>query len=141
MTDSIFKKNKDGWYVCPVCGIRFGEQYVSAGKCPACGFHPPGKKIKSLNDCIKCLHEDVCNFWYGQDRICVGNLRHDGCNYYKDKSRYICVDDINGPGPDPCGEKGAAGREDGFFSDLFATINNWGKEAAQCEDANGRGNG
>ena len=59
MTDPIFKKNKDGWYVCPVCGIRFGKQYVSAGKCPACGFHPPGKKIKSLNDCTKCLREVI----------------------------------------------------------------------------------
>lgn len=148
LMDSIFMKNKDGWYLCPVCGIRFGEQYVSAGKCPACGFHPPGKKIKSLNDCTKCLHEDVCNFWYGQDRICVGNLQHDGCSYYRDKSRYICVDDINGPGPDPRGEEGDPGymslnaRVDGlrdYINAIWTYICT--KEAAQCGDASGRGNG
>ena len=44
--DPVFKKDKDGWYVCPVCGIRFGKQYATAEKCPHCGFYPPGTKIK-----------------------------------------------------------------------------------------------
>lgn len=100
-----------------------------------------GEEVSKIYDCNLCMHKEVCDLWSKHECQDASSFQLDGCNYYKDKSRYICVDDINGPGPDPCGEKGAAGREDGFFSDLFATINNWGKEAAQCEDASGRGNG
>ena len=96
--------------------------------------------MNKIYDCNLCMHKEVCDLWSKHECQDASSFQLDGCDYYQDKSRYICVDDINGPGPDSCGEEGEAGREDGFFSDLFATINNWGKEAAQCGDASERGN-
>lgn len=134
-------------YRCPICNTWYPKDDISraGGACPNCGFHENGGlKPESKGpeyDCKKCLHEDVCNLWHEHERQDASSYQLDGCDYYKDKSRYICVDDINGPGPCPCGPEGESGRQDGFFSDLFAIINNWSKEAAQCGDASGRGNG
>lgn len=80
-------------------------------------------------DCNLCMHKEVCDLWSEHECQDASSFQLDGCDYYQDKSRYICVDDINGPGPDPRGPEGDLGYVDRF-----------GKEATQCGDANGRGN-
>lgn len=111
--------------------------------------------MRKKYDCAKCLHEEICEVWREYEGSCAANFRNDGkCDYYKDKSRYTCVDDINGPGPDPCGEEGTPGcmgqpgwdivkclREVIKQIELEKSIRTNTREAAQCEDASGRGNG
>ena len=110
--------------------------------------------MRKKYDCTKCLHEDVCNLWHEHERQCTSSYQFDGCDYYKDKSRYICVDDLNGPGPDPRGEEGTPGcmGQPGWDIvkclhevikqiKLEKSIRTNTREAAQCGDASGRGNG
>ena len=104
-------------------------------------------------DCKKCLHEKICDLWSKHECQDASSFQLDGCDYYQDKSRYICVDDINGPGPDPRGEEGTPGcmgKSDWDITkclhevikqiELERVIRDNPKEAAQCEDASGRGN-
>lgn len=66
--------------------------------------------MRKKYDCTKCLHEEICELWREYEGSCAANSRNDGkCDYCKDKSRYICVDDLNGPGPDLRGPEGALG--------------------------------
>lgn len=140
-------------YRCPICNTWYPREDIlsAGGACPNCGFHENGglkPKSKSQEyDCKKCLHEDVCNLWHEKERQAASSFKFDGCGYYKDKSHYICVDDINGPGPDPCGEKGNPGYialndRVNYLRDYINAI--WTyictKEEAQCGDASGRGN-
>lgn len=146
-------------YRCPICNTWYPREDIlsAGGACPNCGFHENGglkPKSKSQEyDCKKCLHEDVCNLWHEKERQDASSFQFDGCDYYKDKSHYICVDDINGPGPDPRGEEGTPGcmgksdwditkclREVIKQIELERIIRDNPKEATQCGDANGRGN-
>lgn len=69
--------------------------------------------MRKKYDCTKCLHEAICELWREYEGSCAANFRSDGkCDHYRDKSRYICVDDLNGPGPDPRGPEGTMGCAD-----------------------------
>lgn len=101
--------------------------------------------MRKIYDCNLCMHKEVCNLWSKHECQDASSFQLDGCDYYQDKSRYICVDDIYGPGPDPCGEKGEAGREGSIFQDFMDIVDGYmalkrAKEANQCGDASGRGN-
>lgn len=86
--------------------------------------------MRKKYDCTKCLHEAICELWREYEGQCAASFRSDGkCDHYRDKSRYICVDDLKGPGPDPRGPEGNLGYVDRSE-----------KEATQCGDASGRGN-
>ena len=96
-------------------------------------------------DCKKCLHEKVCDLWSKHECQDASSFQLDGCDYYQDKSRYVCVDDVKGTGPDPKGAEGEPGQEGGIFQDLMDIFDGYmalkrAKEAAQCGDASGRGN-
>lgn len=81
--------------------------------------------MRKKYDCTKCLHEEICELWRKYEGQCAASFRVDGrCDYYKAKSRYIPVDELKGPGPDPRGPEGEAGRENGIFEDLMDIINN-----------------
>lgn len=49
-------------------------------------------------DCKKCLHEKICDLWSKHECQDASSFQLDGCDYYQDKSRYICVDDVTGAG-------------------------------------------
>ena len=96
-------------------------------------------------DCKKCLHEKICDLWSKHECQDASSFQLDGCDYYQDKSRYICVDDVNGPGPDPKGAEGEPGQEGSIFQDFMDIVDGYmalrrAKEAKQCGDASGRGN-
>ncbi len=96
-------------------------------------------------DCKKCLHEKICDLWSKHECQDASSFQLDGCDYYQDKSRYICVDDVNGPGPDPKGAEGEPGQEGSIFQDFMDIVDGYmalkrAKEARQCGDASGRGN-
>lgn len=97
-------------------------------------------------DCTKCLHEEICELWREYEGQCAASFRSDGkCDHYRDKSRYICLDDLKGPGPDPKGPEGEPGQEGSMFQDLMDIFDGYmalkrAKEAEQCEDASGHGN-
>nr|DAO39299.1 MAG TPA: hypothetical protein [Bacteriophage sp.] len=55
--------------------------------------------MNNYYDCKKCLHEKICDLWSKHESQDASSFQLDGCDYYQDKSRYICVDDVNGPGP------------------------------------------
>lgn len=60
--------------------------------------------MRKKYDCTKCLHEAICELWREYEGQCAASFRVDGrCDYYKAKSRYILVDELKGPGPDPRG--------------------------------------
>lgn len=112
-----------------------------------------GEEVSKIYDCNLCMHKEVCDLWSKHECQDASSFQLDGCNYYKDKSRYICVDDINGPGPDPCGEEGTPGcmgksgwdiieclREVIKQIKLERVIRANLKEANQCGDASERGN-
>lgn len=65
--------------------------------------------MNKIYDCNLCMHKEVCDLWSKHECQNASSFQLDGCNYYKDKSRYICVDDIKGPGPDPKGLEGTKG--------------------------------
>ena len=112
-----------------------------------------GEEVNKIYDCNLCMHKEVCDLWSKHECQDASSFQLDGCDYYQDKSRYICVDDINGPGPDPRGEEGTPGcmgKSDWDITkclhevikqiELERVIRDNPKEAAQCGDANGRGN-
>lgn len=69
--------------------------------------------MRKKYDCTKCLHEAICELWREYEGQCAASFRSDGkCDHYRDKSRYICVDDLNGPGPEPRGPEGTMGCAD-----------------------------
>lgn len=68
-----------------------------------------GKTVNKIYDCNLCMHKEVCDLWSKHECQDASSFQLDGCDYYQDKSRYICVDDINGPGPDPKGAEGEPG--------------------------------
>ena len=94
-------------------------------------------------DCKKCLHEKICDLWSKHECQDASSFQLDGCDYYQDKSRYICVDDVNGQ--DPKWAEGEPGQEGSIFQDFMDIVDGYmalkrAKEANQCEDASGRGN-
>lgn len=103
--------------------------------------------MDKIYNCNLCMHKEVCDLWSKHECQDASSFQLDGCDYYRDKNRYICVDDINGPGPDPRGEKGNPGYialndRVSYLRDYINAI--WTyictKEEAQCGDASGHGN-
>ena len=66
-------------------------------------------------DCKKCLHEKICDLWSKHECQDASSFQLDGCDYYQDKSRYICLDDVTGAGPGPRGPEGGSGKQEGTF--------------------------
>ena len=104
-----------------------------------------GEEVNKIYDCNLCMHKEVCDLWSKHECQDASSFQLDGCDYYQDKSRYICVDDVNGPGPDPKGQEGEPGQEGSIFQDLMDIFDGYmalkrAKEAKQCGDASGRGN-
>ena len=101
--------------------------------------------MSKIYDCNLCMHKEVCDLWSKHECQNASSFQLDGCDYYQDKSRYICVDDVNGPGPDPKGPEGEPGQEGSIFQDFMDIVDGYmalkrEKEAKQCGDASGRGN-
>ena len=101
--------------------------------------------MSKIYDCNLCMHKEVCDLWSKHECQNASSFQLDGCDYYQDKSRYICVDDVNGPGPDPKGAEGEPGQEGSIFQDFMDIVDGYmalkrAKEANQCGDASGRGN-
>ena len=101
--------------------------------------------MSKIYDCNLCMHKEVCDLWSKHECQDASSFQLDGFDYYQDKSRYICVDDVNGPGPDPKGAEGEPGQEGSIFQDFMDIVDGYmalkrAKEANQCGDASGRGN-
>lgn len=101
--------------------------------------------MSKIYDCNLCMHKEVCDLWSKHECQDASSFQLDGCDYYQDKSRYICVDDVKGPGPDPEGTQGEPEQEGSIFQDLMDIFDGYmalkrAKEANQCGDASGRGN-
>ena len=101
--------------------------------------------MSKIYDCNLCMHKEVCYLWSKHECQDASSFQLDGCDYYQDKSRYICIDDVNGPGPDQKGAEGEPGQEGSIFQDFMDIVDGYmalkrAKEANQCGDANGRGN-
>ena len=104
-----------------------------------------GEEVSKIYDCNLCMHKEVCDLWSKHECQDASSFQLDGCDYYQDKSRYICVDDVNGPGPDPKVAEGEPGQEGSIFQDFMDIVDGYmtlkrAKEANQCGDASGRGN-